>query len=354
MKSEVVLAWATRTAPAHPAARITTIKVVGRCETKNRLIHGDNLAAVGALLGEGYRERFKLVYIDPPFFSNSNYRQKLNMGGRVLERPTYGDRWEKTAYLDMLHPRLFFMRELLREDGLLFVHCDWRMNSHIRLLLDEIFGAENFLNEIVWHYGGRGAKATSFQFPRNHDTVYVYGKSRRARLKKLYTENLLTIEEALRKGYKTDGAGRLFKTAPRGDYTDESIKALSKEDRIHRTSSGGLRIKYFAELRGNAVVEKKLIGDVWSDLPDGMHSPKGERTGFATQKPEGLLKRIISASTEEGDFVGDFFCGSGTTAAAAEKLKRIWIMCEATQVGIETALKRLVEGKSNFRLEKVG
>ncbi len=322
----------------------------------NRLIHGDNLSALSSLIGEGLASSVDLIYIDPPFLSNSNYHHRITVDKEVftLKRPSYRDRWTREAYLDMIYPRLRLMHRLLGERGKIFVHCDWRTNSLIRLLLDEIFGAENFLNEIVWSYGGRGAKATSGQFARNHDTILVYGRSRKARLKKVYVDRVLTEDEARSIGCRTDESGRFFKTAPRGDYTDESVKALERQGRIYRTRSGNIRIKYFMDRRGEMVVEKRPVGDVWDDIPDAMHSPLRERTGFPTQKPEMLLERIIESATEKGDFVCDLFGGSGTTAVVAERMGRRWIVCEGSAAGVQVARARLItECAAPFAIERV-
>ncbi|VAW36528.1 Type III restriction-modification system methylation subunit [hydrothermal vent metagenome] len=336
-KKELVLplpaASSSRPGPHAPAVPPAT----------GRLIRGDNLCAVEALLREGPGKNAELIYIDPPFLSKADYTHKITIQGHTINRRAYGDRWSREGYLDMLAPRLALMRELLTDTGKLFVHCDWRASGLIRILLDEVFGHGNFINEIVWHYGGRGAKATSGQFARNHDTILVYGRSPKARLNKIYTERLLSEKEARANGIRKDPDGRYFKTAPRGDYTDESIRRLEKEGRIHRTRSGKVRIKYFLEARGDKVVEQRPVGDVWIDIPDAMHSPLKERTDYGTQKPVALLKRIIESATVAGDLVCDLFGGSGTTAVAAASLGRRWISVEAGGAGTQVAKNRLAE-----------
>ncbi len=321
----------------------------------NRIIHGNNLSAMELLLEEGYREQVKLVYMDPPFLSDSRYYRKIRLKeGLSIKEATYPDTEDMCSYLDMLKERLLMVRRLLRKDGLIFVHCDWRANSYIRVLMDEVFGHSNFLNEIIWHYGGRGAKHISAQFPRNHDTIYVYRKSNKGSLKKLHTERLIPLEEALSRGYRLDEAGRVFKTAPRGDYTEESIERLAREDRIYITRGGNVRIKYFLHVRDGYVVERPLLGDVWDDIPDAMHIPYEERTGYATQKPLSLVERIIECASEEGELVLDPFGGSGTTAVAAERLGRRWILCEKNPHGISVTRKRLVAmGSGPFVVERL-
>ena len=373
-KDSVILNWEGKRnilpgAQSGSAKKIKTSEIVfpaGKTQTEgtfrprilNRLIHGDNLDAISSLLNEGYGEKAALIYIDPPFASNADYYRKITVGGSkktfTLKRLSFKDRYKKGDYLTMLYPRLMLMKRLLKEDGLIFVHCDWRINSHLRLILDEVFGEENFLNEIAWNYGGRGAKIISRQFPRNHDIIYVYGRTKKARLKKICIEKKMPVKEARAFGYKLDGKGRFFKTAPRGDYSDASIKKFRKEGRIYETRNGNIRIKYFLERTGGMVMDKKIVGDVWDDIPDSMHSPLKERTDYKTQKPELLLKRIIESATGEGDLVCDFFSGSGTTGVVAEKLKRRWLLCEINRSGIDTARARLIrEGGSVFSIEKI-
>ena len=327
-----------------------------------RLIEGDNLATLKALLRDGLEQSAELVYIDPPFLSRADYSLsvKLNQSSTEFKRPAYSDRWSLDGYLSMLADRLPLAARLLTGTGKLVVHCDWHASHHVRLLLDEALGPENFLNEIIWHYGGRGAKAISGQFPRNHDTIFIYGKTGKARLKKLYREESMTLKEALAMGFKTDEEGRVFKTAPRGDYTDSSVEALEAEGRIYRTKNGSVRVKYFLEKRRARFIEKKLISDVWDDIPDLMHSPLSERTGYPTQKPERLLARLIEATTEPGDLVCDPFSGSGTTGVVAKGLGRRWVICEASGVGVQVSRARLIRemvntGASNeaFTIERV-
>lgn len=327
--------------------RLKTVEIIrgdsGFPKKPNRLIRGDNLEVMRGLLEGGLEGKINLIYIDPPFLSKADYSQKILVAGGEVKRPAYSDRWTKQGYIRMLYPRLSMMKRLLSQTGKIFVHCDRRANTHIRLILDEIFGEENFLNEIVWHYGGRGAKHSGGQFPRNHDTIYTYGKTKKAKLKKLYSEKRVPLKAALSSGYRLDKDGRVFRTAPRGDYTDKSIEELSNSGRVHRTSSGKVRIKYFAALEGGAIIEKKPLDDVWDDIPDAMHIASSERTGFATQKPELLLERIIESGSNEGDLVADFFSGSGTTGVAATRLKRRWLLCEKTPVGAQVSLMRLLE-----------
>jgi adenine-specific DNA-methyltransferase len=333
----------------------------------NRLIYGDNLLAMAALLAgdertPSLRGKVDLIYIDPPFDSKADYRTKVMLPGVELEqRPTvieqfaYSDTWSDgtASYLAMITPRLVLMRELLADTGSIYVHLDWHVGHYVKVALDEIFGRQNFRNELVWNYGGRGAKAVSGQFPRNHDSIYWFSKSeksfyspRRERLRFLATSNT---------SFKRDDDGRWFKTSPRGDYTDASIAELRKQNRIYETKNGGIRIKYFLESDDRFIYEEQLIGDVWSDIADAMHMSKNERVEYATQKPERLLERIIGASSPEAGLIADFTVGSGTTAAVAEKLGRRWITSDIGKPACLITRKRLIDQNAKpFLYQAIG
>ena len=301
----------------------------------NRLIWGDCLHVMRQLPSES----IDLIYIDPPFFSNRNYNV---IWGDDNEERSFSDIWEGglDGYLVWLNARLYEMKRLLKKTGSIYVHCDWHASHYIKVELDKIFGYENFQNESVWHYGGRGAKAIARRFPRNHDLVLFYTKNAGShRFERQYVERLLTLEKAKEAGLRQDDEGRWFKTAPRGDYTDESVSRLESEGRIYRTRTGSVRIKYFLRERAGMVVEDVLVGDTWLDIPDAMHIGK-ERTGYPTQKPEALLERIIKSSSNEGDIVADFFLGGGTTAAVAQRLGRCWVACDQSRVAVAVSAER--------------
>ncbi|MEE9285422.1 MAG: site-specific DNA-methyltransferase, partial [Dehalococcoidia bacterium] len=226
--------------------------------------------------------------------------------------------------------------------GSLYLHIDWRVGHEVKLMLDELFGRRAFRNMIIWHYGGRGAKAIAGQFPRNYDMLLAYSKTPQATFNRLRQVDRVPVGGASRRGYRRDADGRWFKTAPRGDYTDDSIRRLEREGRVHRTRTGKVRIKYYLPQEDGHVLDDKPLGDVWGDIPDMMHAPAVERTGFPTQKPEALLARIIEASSNPGGLVADFFCGSGTTAVVAERLRRRWIACDASLPAIDIARRRLM------------
>lgn len=306
----------------------------------NLLIRGDNLAALSSLImamKEGAVKNsdgspgVRLVYIDPPFSTNQTFKGKK-------DQKAYDDKVVGAEFLEYLRKRLILMRELMSENGTIYCHLDWKKGHHAKVIMDEVFGPENFMNDIIWSYGGRGAKAVASQFSRNHDIILLYKKSGAV-------FNRVTTSRRVKKGapgYHEDTDGRWFKTSPRGDYTDASIKALEKEGRVYRTRTGSIRIKYFLKEDGEYLVEKRVVGDVWDDIPDGMHMSLSEKTGYPTQKPEALLSRIISASSNPGDIVLDAFAGAGTTLAVASKLGRRWIGIDSGHLSIHTIEERLL------------
>ncbi len=324
----------------------------------NKLIWGDNKLVMSSLLKE-YASKINLIYIDPPFDVGADFSVKVKVGDEeitkqpsILEEKAYRDTWGRgtDSYLQMIYERLLLMRELLAENGSIYVHCDWRVSGLIRLVLDEVF-TNQFRNHIIWSYGGRGAKAIASQFPRNHDDIFFYSKTGRYKFERIDAINKISFKGS---GYKLDEKGRCYRTAPRGMYTDESVKRLEKEGRILRNSKDNIRIKYFEDFDGEFVYEKKQVGDVWDDIADAMHMAAEEKTGYATQKPEALLRRIIKASSNEGDLVADFFCGSGTTGAVAERLGRRWIMSDLGRFAIHTSRKRLMEVQRKLKEESKG
>lgn len=287
----------------------------------NRLIYGDNLLAMQALLAgdeatglPSLRGKIDLIYIDPPFDSKADYRTKINLPGVNLEqRPTvieqfaYADTWKEgtVSYLKMLYPRLVLMRELLSEKGSIYVHIDWHVGAYVKVLLDDIFGKENFCNEIVWYY--RRWNIASSVFAANHDTLFYYGQNK---VNRIYNQLYIPKSE------KSSAQGKSW------------MSVIDKD---------GVRHSVMTDTPTKGVP----MPDVW-DI--SMINPVAhERIGYATQKPEALLERIIKASSNKGDLVADFFGGSGTTAAVAERLGRRWI---TTDIGKPASLimrKRLID-----------
>jgi len=345
--------------------------------TENVLYYGDNLDILRRYIDD---ESIDLIYLDPPFNSKAtynvlfkqqngsraaaqikafedtwtwdqasaaSYQEVVEAGGQVSRalqafRTLLGDS-NMLAYLAMMAPRLVELHRVLKPTGSIYLHCDPTASHYLKVLMDAVFGTQNFRNELIWHYGGRGAKAVARQFPRNHDVVLLYSKEEgRQTYRKQTYERKYTYAEARRRGFRQDADGTWFKTAPRGDYTDESVKRLEREGRIYRTRTGRVRIKYFLRSDESAVYEDALLGDTWNDIPDAMHMGK-ERLGYPTQKPEALLERIIQTSSDEGHLVLDPFCGCGTAVVVAQRLNRRWIGIDITQAAIRTIKQRLAD-----------
>ena len=303
-----------------------------RGQWMNRLIYGENLLTMQALLvGDettglpSLRGKVDLIYIDPPFDSKADYRTKVNLPGvdieqkpTVLEQYAYGDTWGDgtVSYLKMMYPRLLLMRELLSEKGSIYVHIDWHVGAYVKILMDDIFGKTNFRNEIIWCY--TAASNVVFDFPKKHDIIMRYSKS------DTYIFNKDDI---------------------RIPYAEGSI------DRATRNVIGRESMK-FNEIKLNA--NGKVPEDWWIDIQRASRYP-GENVGYATQKSEKLLERIIKASSHEGDLVCDFFGGSGTTAAVAERLGRRWITCDIGKPASLIMRKRFIDqGVKPFLYQGIG
>ena len=316
----------------------------------NKLIWGDNKLILSSLANGPLRKEIeeqggiKLIYIDPPFAVGADFGFDVKIGNdevtkkqTVLEEIAYRDTWGRgiSSYLSMMYERLKLMHDLLADNGSIYVHCDWRVNSFLKLILDEIFGNFNNKNELRWRRQPvRGAKATSKQYARNSDVILFYTKSDNwiwNGAYKQYDDNFIKTK------FRKDKNGRLFRDCDLGDYSEKSIQNFEDQGKIYITSSGKKRlIRYLDEAKGEA------LGDIWYDISE-VNSMAVERLNYATQKPEKLLERIIKASSNEGDIVCDFFCGSGTTAAVAEKLGRKWIVADLGRFAIHTTRKRMIK-----------
>ncbi|MYA56882.1 site-specific DNA-methyltransferase [Candidatus Poribacteria bacterium] len=330
----------------------------------NLLFHGDNKEILSTLLVQGFRGKIDLIYIDPPFASGADYVRKVKLRGKkedlkaeghsVIEQTQYTDIWANDNYLQFMYERLILMRELLTDNGSIYVHCDWRMNSYLRLAMDEIFGKSNFLNLVTWRRQiVRGMKTHAEFMPFSSDYIYLYAKDKdNAIWNKIEKVITLSLEEAKRKFKKDDKD--FFATSDPGTYSDESIIKLYKEGRIFVTrggkllikdgkvsvTAGKIRIKYHRETVGDKVLEKTVADNIWDDIP-GLGVNPNEYLHYPTQKPEALLVRIIEASSNKNSIVLDCFVGSGTTAAVAEKLGRRWIAADINKGAIQTTIKRL-------------
>ncbi|MDY6822596.1 MAG: site-specific DNA-methyltransferase [Thermodesulfobacteriota bacterium] len=315
----------------------------------NKLIWGDNKLILSSLKNGPLREEIeaqgglKLIYIDPPFDVGADFSMDIEIGGdtftkkpNILEEIAYRDTWGKGAdsFIAMIYERLVLMRDLLAEDGSIYVHCDWRVTAFIRNILDEVFGANVFQNEIIWkRQSPSSSKARAKKYSADHDTIYFFTKSENYVFNKTFGE--YPKEEIEKRFRQSDKRGR-YKDAELATYSQETFERLKAENRLIVTSGGKYRYKiYLSEIEG------VLVDTLWIDIP-AVNSQALQATGYATQKPEALLERIIKASSNEGDLVADFFCGSGTTAAVAEKLGRRWICTDLGKFAIHTTRKRMI------------
>jgi site-specific DNA-methyltransferase (adenine-specific)/adenine-specific DNA-methyltransferase len=339
-------------APERARLEIKTVERAGSSGDpglSHRIIHGDNLD-VAASIQAGSVD---CVYVDPPYSSDRDYVAEARLDGpadgRSRRTLAYEDKWTIGSYLDMLAPRIEALANLLSPRGTIWVHLDWRAAYLVRNVLDEIMGREAFVNEIIWRRAPNlGRQATSGQFGRTLDTIVVYGREK-AVLRP--PTRLEPIDEG---AIRWDDEGRPFTSAPRGDYTDQSIAKLEKEGRVHRTATGRVYIKYFLRKNEEGVwCRERRIDALWTDVPPLRHAATSERTGYPTQKPRALLERIIACSTDEGSLVVDGFGGSGTTAVAAHALKRRAVICDKSPVAIATARARMLRDKASITVEQV-
>jgi DNA modification methylase len=299
-------------------------KELNPCDWNNLLIQGDNMQVMETLMNK-FKGKINLIYIDPPFFTGGNYHFKTFIGKKdKLTSKAYSDSWDGglDAYLNFIYERLFLIKKLLSEEGSVYLHLDWHVSHYIKILLDEVFGEKNFRNEIIWAYPAASAQTRMF-YIRSYDTIFFYTKS----------DNYV------------------FRDDPHiyMEYSDRVKSALKKDERGVFYYRGGSHNG--KKLSRKVYVESKGIfpRDVWNDIPY-IRANTREYQGFSTQKPERLLKRIILASSNENDIVADFFCGTGTTLAVAEKLGRRWIGCDITPQSIHISRKRILDIKNSNNL----
>jgi DNA modification methylase len=334
------------------------------------LFHGDNKDVLAWLLAHGYRGKINLIYIDPPFDSGADYVRQVQLRGvrnttkltgeahSLGEQVQYTDIWANDNYLQFMYERFMLLKELLAENGSIYLHCDWRKGHHLRCLMDEVFGAERHLNEIVWKR--TSARSDSHTFNHIHDLIFLYSKGDSFQFNQIYLPHspsyiaryytytepdgrrFATID-ATQAGLRKGPSGmpwRGFDPASKGNhwkFAPEELDRLDAEGRIYwpEKAGGWPRLKrYLDEAKGAA------IQSIWADIK-AVNSQAAEREDYPTQKPEALLDRIIRASSNPGDLVLDCFVGCGTTAAVAQKLGRRWIIADINKGAIQTTLKRL-------------
>lgn len=318
-----------------PLYELEKTETVGKNENGNILIRGECVSACAYLKEQGIM--VDLVYIDPPFASGADYAKKVYIRRnpkvaeaiaaveqeldidelKAFEEKMYGDVWNKENYLNWMYENLMAIKSVMSETASIYVHLDWHVGHYVKILMDEIFGEDNFLNEIIWSYFAFKRKTTK-KFPQKHDLIYSYTKS----AEYCWNTQFRPHSDEYIKRFKTDKNGRKYR------------------DDVNPTA-GGSRIIYLDEIEGD------IIDSVWADIPP-VNPVAIEREDYATQKPEALLERIINASSNEDMLVADFFGGSGVTAAAAHKLGRRFIHCDVGLNSIQTARDRLYADNAAF------
>ena len=290
----------------------------------NKIFWGDNLQVMSHLLKK-YRGQVDLIYIDPPFDSKADYKKKIDLRGKkaendktAFEEKQYTDIWTNDEYLQFMYERLILMRELLSDNGSIYLHCDWHKVHLLRSIMDEIFGPDNFQNEIIWRYSGWNKKNKTY-FNKRHDNILYYGKT-----SKPYFEPYKLQWESPEEYAK---------------QRKQSIRIDEETGRKYVLSDGGngTRVKRFLD---EAMKEGKHIDDVW--MIDKINNSDKELLDYPTQKPEKLIERFILSSSKIGGLVFDCFMGSGTTQAVAMKLGRRFIGADINLGAIQTTTKRLI------------
>lgn len=369
-----------------PLYEVTDIERVGDAESENMIIHGECISACAYLKEKGIK--VDLVYIDPPFASGADYAKKVYIRRNPLvakaiqqaqheldddemkafEEKMYGDIWDKEKYLNWMYENLMAIRSVMSENASIYVHLDYHIGHYVKILLDEIFGEDNFLNEIIWKR--TGAHNDAVKYGVVHDTIFWYSKSNEYVFNSKYidlteqhksTRFKYIEEETGRKFYPGpitapgSGPARIFGgkliSPPNGrhwSYSQDNIKELERQNRIYYSATG---IPYLKEYEDEYVAKGRRVQSIWDDI---LPSKTGkELVDYATQKPEILLDRIITASSNDGMIVADFFGGSGVTAAVAAKTGRKFIHADVNVNSIQTARDRLKTNGASFAVKKV-
>ena len=314
-----------------PLYEVESQEVVGKNSNHNLVLRGECLSACAYLKDKGVK--VDLVYIDPPFASGADYAKKVYIRRnpkvaeaikqaeteidseelRNFEEKMYGDVWDKERYLNWMYENLVAIKSVMSDTASIYVHLDWHIGHYVKILMDEIFGEDKFRNEIVWCYTGPTNQKNNF--PRKHDLIFLYDKSEQ------YVFNSDSVRIGFKKSTKTGG-----KTSLAGKQNDSVLEELDKKG--------------------------KIVEDWWIDIAD-LGKVHTQDVGYATQKPEALLERIIKASSNEGMLVADFFGGSGVTAAVANRLGRKFIHCDIGINSIETTRDRLHKAGAEFEVMEI-
>lgn len=349
-----------------PLYEVETQEIVGNNPNHNMVIRGECLSACAYLKDKDIK--VDLVYIDPPFASGADYAKKIYVRRnpkvaeairqaetevdsdelRSFEEKMYGDVWDKERYLNWMYENLMAIKSVMSDTASIYVHLDWHICHYVKILMDEIFGEDNFNSEIIWQrsFNAGSSKGLARKYPCDVDTIYYYNMdSNNYIFNRQYKEY---SSGALKRYDKVDFDGRRFKWNPMKTYSQEKLENLiaKGEAKIIPTSKYPIYKLYLDESKGT------VIDNLWNDIPN-MGTFSIERTDYATQKPEALLERIIKASSNEGMLVADFFGGSGVTATVASKLGRRFIHCDIGINSIETTRDRLIKAKAEFQIMEI-
>ena len=366
-----LLTWTDKTPPAPvPVASARLVEVVApntppppTDDGPNLLYYGDNQSVLAHLLAHGLAGKVKLIYIDPPFDSGGDYARKVRLRDEqpqvLTQAVQYRDNWSGDSYLQFIYTRLFLLRDLLAEDGCIWLHCDYRQAHRLRLLLEEVFGEENYLNTIAWRSQvARGAKVNAFYFPYSTQYLEIFAKNRLAPTSWQPQRRRLTFSAAEAAAQFKQDAHGFFRTSDPGTYSFAKLKELHAAGRLYAPyggevildeagqrfvcpNGGNLGVKYYLPRVGrNRYAVERGVDNLWEDIP-GLGTTPGEDVGYPTQKTEALLRRVLSASTQPGDLVLDCFLGSGTTAAVAQQMGRRWIGADIGYGAVQIARRRL-------------
>lgn len=337
----------------------------------NKIFWGDNLQVMSHLLKE-YRGKVDLIYIDPPFDSKADYKKQVKVKGKKttndatsFEDKQYTDIWTNDEYLQFVYERLILCRELLSETGTIFVHCDWHKSHYIRMILEEIFGENNFRNEIIW----KRKSSTSYagkQLGIGNDTIYWFSKSNEYAFNQIHSLDDPKTKRYIKERYtRKTASGRVYKLDNLGnpDYRPnliypykgcepppngwavslERMKRMDAEERLEFPKKEGGRLQrrqYLDEYKG------QVVQNIWDDIPM-VNSQAVERQGYPTQKPEALIERILETASKEGDLVFDCFMGSGTVQSAAFKNKRRFLGADINSGAVKITTRRIAQLLNN-------
>jgi DNA modification methylase len=354
--------------------RLHTVESFGAAnDTPNLLLHGDNLSTLAWLLANGYRGQIRLIYIDPPFDSDGDYTSVNRLRGQRGEvfgsRVQYRDRRQDGDYLQFMAERLLLLKELLHPNGTLWLHCDHRASTRLQLLLEEIFGAECYLNTIAWRSQvARGAKVHAHFFPRSTHSIHIFAATAQAEPTWHPPRREIEMTRAEAATHFMEDERGFFRTSHPGSYRFETLVQLHAQGRIYAphggeviiddenrrvyaSNGGNIGVKYYVERRGrDRFVVTRAVDNLWDDIP-GLGTIPSEDVNYPTQKTEGLLQRVLETASETGDWVLDAFAGSGTSLAMANKLARRWIGCDDNWGSIRTTAGRIYRAGTPFPLE---